>query len=128
MAIWLQIILAIVLVAVCACLVPLLLQLRRTAASVQQLADSAREDLHQISADVHHLRERADTLADLAAASLAFPMGLGRIVSGAAQALEGFLAKAGPPWVTALLTGLKFVLNLVRRPKKTDETKEATHE
>jgi hypothetical protein len=128
MAIWLQVILAIVLLVLCACLVPLLLQLRRTAASVQTLADSARQDLRQISADVHHLRERADGLADLATASLEFPMGLSRIVSGTAQALEGFLAKAGPPWLEALLTGLKFVLNLIRRPKKPAVTPEASHE
>ncbi|MDR3672643.1 MAG: hypothetical protein P4L36_17485 [Holophaga sp.] len=128
MAIWLQVILAIVLVGVGACLVPLLLQLRRTAASVQLLAESAREDIRQISSDVHHLRERADGLADLATASLEFPIGISRIVSGTAQALEGFLAKAGPPWLEALLTGLKFVLNLVRRPKKTAASKEASHE
>ena len=127
MALWLQIILAIVLVALCACLVPLLLQLRRTAASVQLLAESARADLKQITDDVHHLRERADGLADLAVASLEWPMGLGRIVSGAVQTVEAFLGQGGP-WMGALLTGLKFALNLIRRPKKEAETKEAPSE
>jgi len=127
MAIWLQIILAIVLVAVGACLVPLLLQLRRTAASVQVLAESARVDLRQITEDVHHLRTRADGLADLAVASLEWPMGLGRIVSGAVTALESVLGGGGP-WMGALLTGLRFVLNLIRRPKTAAEPKEQTHE
>jgi hypothetical protein len=127
MAIWLQIILAMVLVAVGACLVPLLLQLQRTAASAQRLAESAREDLRQIATDVHHLRSRADELADLAASSLELPLGLGRILTGAAQALETVLTQTGPPWIDALLSGLKFIVNLVRRPKKTAE-KEASHE
>ncbi len=127
MALWLQIILAIVLVAICGCLVPLLLQLRRTAASVQLLADSARADLRQIAADVHHLRDRADGLVDLASASLAMPLGIGRIVSGAAQALEAVLGQGGP-WMGALLTGLKFALNLIRRPRKETAAKEGSHE
>ena len=128
MALWLQILTAVVLVGVGACLVPLLLQLRRTAASVQRLAESAREDLHQIAADVHHLRNRADALADLAATSLEFPLGLSRIVAGTAQALEVFLEKAGLSWMSALLTGIKYALTLFRRPKKEDGTKEADHE
>lgn len=127
MAAWLQIILAIAIVAVCACLVPLLLQLRRTAVSVQHLAESARADLRQITDDVHHVRQRADALADMALASMEWPMGLGRIVSGAVQTLETFLGQGGP-WMGALLTGLKFVLNLFRRPKKAAETKEAPSE
>ncbi len=128
MALWLQILVGIVLVAVGACLVPLLLQARRTAASVQRLAESAREDLHQIAADVHHLRSRADALADLALTSLEFPLGLSRIVAGTAQALELFMEKAGLPWMGALLTGIKYALTFFRRPKKGDRTKEDDHE
>ena len=128
MAIWLQIILGIVLLAVCACLVPLLLQLRRTATSVQQLAESAREDLRQIAADVHHLRGRADELADMAAAGMGLPMSIGRIVTGAVQTMESLLTRVGPPWLEVMLTGLKFILNMVRRPKPADPTKGAFHE
>jgi hypothetical protein len=128
MAIWLQIILGIVLLAVCACLVPLLLQLRRTATSVQQLAESAREDLRQIAADVHHLRGRADVLADMAAAGMEMPMSIGRIVNSTVLTVESLLTKVGPPWLEVMLTGLKFVLNLVRRPKPAEPTKAASHE
>jgi hypothetical protein len=127
MAIWLQVILAIVLVAVCACLVPLLLQLRRTAAAVEQLAESARADLRQVAADVHHLRSRADELADLASASLELPLGIGRILSGTAKAVETFLVQGGLPWMSALLSGLKFVLQFIRR-RKGAEAKEAPNE
>jgi hypothetical protein len=132
MATWLQVILAIVLVGVGVCLVPLLLQLRRTAAAVQQLAESARSDLRQVADDVHHLRGRADELADLAAASLELPLGLGkglgRILAGVGQGLEGFLARDGAPWLSALLTGLKFVISFIRRPRKAGGPKEASHE
>jgi hypothetical protein len=130
MALWLQIILAIVLLALGVCLVPLLLQLRRTAASVQLLADSARVDIRQIADDVHHLRSRADELADLAAVSLALPLGLGRILASIAHGLESFLGNVGLPWMGALLTVVKFFLNLVRRPKheKEAEAKEEANE
>jgi uncharacterized membrane protein len=128
MALWLQVLLAIVLVALCACLVPLLLQLRRTAAAVQQLAESARTDLHQVAADVHHLRERADALAELAAVSMQLPLGLSRIVAGTAQAIETLLVKGGIPWISAVVAGLKFVINFFRRPAPAAETKEAPHE
>ena len=63
---WLQVILALVLLVVGGFLVQLLFQLRRTAAAVQALAESAREDLDLITADVHHLRTRVDGLADQA--------------------------------------------------------------
>jgi hypothetical protein len=127
MAIWLQIILAIVLVAVGGCLVPLLLQLRRTAASVQQLADSARQDLRQITEDVHHIRTRADGLADLAEAGLNWHVRIGNLASGALGAVEAVLGQAGP-WISALLTGLRFAINLLRRPKKPAEPEETPHE
>jgi len=48
-------------------------------------------------------------------------------VSGAVTALESVLGGGGP-WMGALLTGLRFVLNLIRRPKTAAEPKEQTHE
>jgi hypothetical protein len=127
MAIWLQVILAIALLAIGGCLVPLLLQLRRTAASVQQLAESARQDLRQITDDVHHIRTRADGLADLVESGLNWNARLGQLASGALGAVEAVLGQAGP-WISALLTGLRFAINLLRRPKHSAEPKEAPHE
>jgi hypothetical protein len=119
MAIWLQVVLAVVVLLLCGFLVPLLLQLRRTAAAVQLLAESAREDLRTITADVHHIRERADGLADLASASLELPIGIGRVLSGTARTLSSFLESDGSSWLSALLTGLRFAMNLFRRPRRT---------
>jgi len=126
MAWWLQIILAVVLVVLGALLVPLLLQLRRTAVAMEHLAVSAREDLGQIAADVHHLRARADELADLLSDTLELPASLGRICASAARTVEGFLGRRGPGWLGALLTGLRFALNLVRRRREGAPSKEAT--
>lgn len=128
MAWWLQVVLAIVLVVLCGVLVPLILQLRRTAASIEGLAESARSDLGQITADIHHLRVRADNLVDMASASLEGPLSLGRFASGAVAAVEALLGKGGLGWLGPLLTGLKMVVNFLRRPKKEAASKEATHE
>ncbi len=128
MGLWLQIILAVVLLAVSACLIPVLLQLLRTARSVELLAESARVDLQQITADVHHLRERADGLADLAAANLEMPLGVGRVMTGALQGLQAVLGGSGFSWASILLTGVKYFMNMIRRPKKPAATKEAPHE
>ena len=128
MALWLQIILAIVLALLCWFLVPLLLQLRRTAAAVERLAEGARQDLHQIAGDVHHLRNRADDLADMAAASLELPIGVSRIFSGVAKTVEAFLGRGELPWFSAVMAGMKFVMNLIRRPRSKAGTKEASDE
>jgi len=124
MAWWLQVIIAIVLVVLCGALVPLLLQLRRTAAAVEGLAQSARADLGQI----HHLRIRADGLVDLATSSLEGAVSLGRFTSGAVHAVEALLGKGGLGWLSPLLTGVKFVVNFLRRPKRRADSKEASHE
>jgi hypothetical protein len=128
MALWLQVVLALILGLLCWFLVPLLLQLRRTAAAVERLAEGARQDLHQMAADVHHLRGRADELADMATASLELPIGISRIASGLARTVEAFLGKADLPWISALMAGIKWAMNLIRRPGKKSETEEATHE
>jgi len=128
MAWWLQVIIAIVLVVLCGALVPLLLQLRRTAAAVEGLAQSARADLGQITADIHHLRIRADGLVDLATSSLEGAVSLGRFTSGAVHAVEALLGKGGLGWLSPLLTGARFVVNFLRRPKRRADSKEASDE
>jgi len=128
MALWVQIILVFILVILCGFLVPLLVQLRRTAASVEHLAESAREDIRKVAADVHQIRNRADGLADLAAASLEMPLTLSRMVSGTARTLEAFLGQGGPSWLGAVVSGLKFALNFIRRHKKVPPSKEEPDE
>jgi hypothetical protein len=70
---WLQIVVAVVVVAVGGCLVPLILQLRRTARSVEALAESARADLGRIAQDIHETRVGVDKVVGLVERSLEFP-------------------------------------------------------
>ena len=122
---WLQVILALVLLVVGGFLVQLLLQLRRTAAAVQALAESARKDLDLITADVHHLRARVDGLADLAdrmprIAHQPRPHGRHRH-----PRLRNVPEPAHPGLGGALLTGFKIALKFLRRPKKGAASEEA---
>ena len=128
MDLWLEIVVAIVLVVLAGCLVPLLLQLRRTAAAVQQLAEGAKADLHQVTTDMHHLRERADGLVDLAEEGLMVPVAIGRAVTRVTRTVEDFLGRSTLPWMSALMAGLKFVKAFVQRPQGGDAAKEAPHE
>ena len=108
---------------------PLLLQLRRTAAAVQHLADSARQDLQQIAADVHHIRATGPTAwRTWPTASLELPLRHRPDGFRTAQDRGASWAGRNLPWMGALLTGLKFVLNLFRRPRNRAATKEASHE
>jgi hypothetical protein len=115
MALWLQIILALVLVVVGGSMVVLLLQLRRTAASIGQLADCARQDIHQIADDIHRISVQADALAEKANAVMELPMVIGRMATGTLQNLEAATERGLPTWLAMLLTGLKFAINLWRR-------------
>ncbi len=45
-------------------LVPLMLQLRKTAMAVERLATTASSDIHSISQDVHSVREKVDAIAE----------------------------------------------------------------
>jgi len=122
MAQMLQIITAAVLVALCVCLVPLLLQLKRTAVALERLADSAREDLGGIARDVHEVRRRLDGLADLAAAGMALPVSLGESLARLFQCLPDALERRTSGWLGLVIAGLKLVLGAFLRPK------EPTHE
>jgi hypothetical protein len=59
---------------------------------------------------------------------MGLPMTIGRLVASSVQSMESMLTKVGPPWMEVLLAGLKFILNLVRRPKPETASKEASHE
>jgi hypothetical protein len=115
MALWLQIILTAVLVVVGGCLVALLLQLRRTATAMERLAESAREDIHLIAGDVHKISVQTDALAEKMNTVLELPTTLGRMTTGVLLNLEAATEKGIPSWLSILLTGLKFTINLLRR-------------
>ena len=125
MAVWLQVILGVAVVLVVAFLVPLLMQARQTAAAVQRLAESAREDLDSIAADVRHVRLRVDGVADLAVESLKVPATISALFGGFGT---GLLGRQGLPWLEAIVTGVEFAINWFKRRRETAPPKEAPHE
>ena len=126
MAPWLQIIIAVVLVVLCAVLVPLLLQLQRTARSVQCLAESAQRDLNEIAGDLHQVRTRMDQLADLAASSMALPATLGELMVSLSRSLPDLLGRQTSGWIGIALAGLKFFMGSFMKAKAKEPEPEPT--
>jgi hypothetical protein len=114
---FLQLTLAVVLVVLCAFLVALLIQLKRTATAVAGLAESARADLHLIASDIHHLRSRADELADLAAQGMALPVTVANILEGFLRPLEAFIGRGPSPLMDMIMMAIRLVMDWVLRPK-----------
>lgn len=59
----LTLVLILAVVTLTAALVPFLIQLRKTAAAMEKLAESASRDISRITEDVHATRERIDAVA-----------------------------------------------------------------
>lgn len=128
MAVWLQVIVGVAVVLVVAFLVPLLMQLRLTAGAVQRLAESAREDLDSITADVRQVRQRVDSVADLAAQSLEVPATISALFGGLGRAVPSLLGRPSLPWLEALVTGVEFAINWFKRRREAAPPKETPHE
>jgi predicted PurR-regulated permease PerM len=120
-----QILIALLAIVLVASLVPLLLQLYRTAKALEALAASAQEDLRQIAQDVHQTRLQLERVGGLAEQGLQFP--------AAASSLAGALTRSltGPsvlPWIEAVVTGLKIALDFFLRHRKDAAPKEEKNE
>jgi hypothetical protein len=109
---FLQIVIAVVLLALCAFLVPLLTQMRRTARAVELLADSARQDLDGMAQDLHQVRARVDQVADLVAATLAVPASLGEGLSWLFRRHPEEVGPKAPAWLELIRSGLDLVLSV----------------
>lgn len=125
----LEVVIAVVLVALGAALIPLLLQLRRTAQAVEQFARSAEADLKQVAEDVHATRMRVEKLADLATQGLEHPGPLGQAIFGIVAAMPAFFQ--GRPKQNSLaeilVTGLRTALSFLRGLSRPAQ-QEAPHE
>ena len=122
----LQITLSLAVVVLTVFLVMFLLQVRRTAAAVERLAESATRDLHQVSEDLHEVRLRTEEVANLARNALEHPSMLTQVVTGVVRAIP---ACFGPRpdssnFLDTLLTGLRTAVHLFRRPKATPPEEE----
>ncbi|WP_243322229.1 DUF948 domain-containing protein [Geothrix sp. SG200] len=125
----LQVVLSCAILLLTGFLVPLLIQARRTALSVQQFAESASQDLRQVSQDVHDLRLQVEAVGQLAAESLAHPTMLTQVAAGVASGLRGSFMRPTrlEPWLEALVTGLQSALHWIRG-RAADPQKEGAHE
>ena len=112
----LQILLSVSIVTLTVLLALLLLQARRTATSVQRLADQATLDLHQVAEDVHEVRQRIDEVTRLATSALEVPSLLSQIVTGLARAVPEWIRpkRSSGHIVEALLAGLLQALHFLR--------------
>lgn len=125
----LQCILALAVLALCAYLIPLLIQLRRTAAELERFSRSASKDLGCMAEDVRRVRERVEGLADSASQVLRAPSLLSQAVAGAIQGIPAFLGRRekSSGWMQSLLAGIEFALTLFKRAQARP-SKEANHE
>lgn len=93
MPIALEITLILMLTALAASLVPLLMQMRRTAQSLESFLTSSAKDLAQIAGDVHASRLRMDHLAGSLQASVDELLGLARLMREAGHAVKSYHAR-----------------------------------
>lgn len=119
MTLALQILAAVSLVVLMAYLVPLLIQLRKTAAAVEHLSRQAEHDLAAALAEIQGVRARVDEVAELAKRGLDQGSPMSHMVSGILRAIPALLGRApsAPNFFETLLTGLASALHWFRRAK-----------
>ncbi|HEX9082095.1 MAG TPA: hypothetical protein VF768_07440, partial [Holophagaceae bacterium] len=119
MSLLLPIVLSLSIATITVLLGMLLVQARRTAASVERLAERAAEDLHQMAGDVHEVRLKVVEVAELARGAFELPSTLTQVVAGVVRGLPVFFARrrASGRFIEALLTGLQSAVHLLRGRK-----------
>jgi len=125
----LQVVLGVSIATVTVFLVMLLIQARRTAASVQRFAESAALDLHQVAQDVHEVRMRVEEVSDLAKGTLGEDSLLTQVIAGIIRGLPGPFGRwsASGRFFETLLTGIQSALHLFRG-RAPERPKEESHE
>jgi len=121
MTLWFQSILAVVLALLCIFLFLLFRQLKYTAIAIRQLAESAKNDLRQVSDDIHSLRVHTDKLLDFAANNLDLPLNVNSLFHKITQTMHAFLDKKSFSWLEVILTNVKFINKFISKSKKTTD-------
>lgn len=129
MSMLLQIVLSVSVATLTVFLVMLLVQARRTAASVQHFAESAAQDLHLVADDVHEVRLRVEEVSRLARGTFERSPLLTQVVAGIVRGLPGPFGRRAfsGRFLEALLTGLESVLHWLHG-QEAERPKEASHE
>lgn len=125
----LQAVVVLVLVVTCTFLVLLLVQLRKTAIALEDLARSAAKDLAKVADDVHQIRLQSDEVASLAKDALALPAQLSKIVGGVTRAVPSLFgsSRLQGGLLEILMSGIQMATAFFRRPKAA-HNKEEHHE
>lgn len=129
MSLVLQILLCASVATITVFLVMLMVQARRTAASIERLAASAEQDLRRAADDVHEIRLRVEEITQLAKNTFELPSMVSLVVAGIVQGLPSLLGRRTPSnsFLETLLTGAQTALHLFRR-RRAEPPKEAPHE
>lgn len=132
MSVILQVVLALAVAALTAALIPLLFQLRRTAAAMEQFAHDASRDLNRVATDLHETRTRIESLADLAQEQLEHPGLVSQIAFGVARAVPVILnpEKGRGNLLETMMAGVDMITALFRQRStpQPHPTPEASHE
>jgi len=125
----LQIVLCLAVIVLTVFLVLLLVQARRTAKAVERLAESAAQDLRQVSGDLHEIRTRVDGIAGSVMNVIEPPSVLSQVVTGVVRAVPALFHRRADSLdiFESLVTGVETALHLFRS-HKADSPKEETDE
>lgn len=126
----LQAVAALLLLALGAYLVPLLIQLRRTSAALEELAKSTSRDISRVADDIHQIRQQVEEIGALAKETLVVPAQVGRMVSAFTQNVPSLFRTTGPKpglW-EILMEGAQAAMTLFRRPRADRPQKEEPYE
>jgi len=115
----LQVVIAAVLLLLGIYLVPLLIQLRKTAQAMEDLARSASKDISRVADDVHQIKLQVDEISFLARETFAMPVSLGKTLKGLFQGIPAiFGSNSADLGSLGLFFGaLRGVVSLFRRGK-----------
>lgn len=124
----LQISLAILLLGLGAALIPLLIQLRKTAIAMEELAKSTQQDISRVADDVHQIRIQVDEVTVMAKEALSLPSTINHGLQEFFHAVPSLFNPKGSQfsWMNMLLGGIQTVISLFKRPSA--PSKETPHE
>ncbi len=111
----LQVVIGVVVLAVGVSLVVFLVQARRTAASVEKLAESAKVDIGRVVEDVHQVRLQIEELSAQAKKTLDLPSALGQAASSLVETLPKLFRRSEPAWMSTVGSLFQILLPLFRK-------------
>lgn len=117
-----QVVFLIVLASLGCFLVPLLLQLRKTAKAIEELAKSANRDINRVADDVHQIKIQMDEIAELTKESLTLPANISQMVQTITHLILSFIDIQNEKSIfNNLLSGIQTIIAIFRKRGDTGE-------